>query len=155
MFADITQPPNPLPAPQLREIRPGVSLLPPLSRRGHGPGLVVLTPTSENLLEIKDGVPSVLIKWAEEGYTVVQIDGSTFATVDSGNALSEALEAMRQCEQYDEGKIGLVGKASVSLSMMSINSSKHMPQNSGMPLRQACRISPILYQQLYTPMPMT
>ncbi|RBR23698.1 uncharacterized protein FIESC28_03494 [Fusarium coffeatum] len=112
MFADITQPPNPLPAPQLKEIRPGVSLLPPLSRRGHGPGLVVLTPTSENLLEIKDGVPSVLIKWAEEGYTVVQIDGSTFAAVDSGNVLSEALEAMRQCEQYDEGKIGLVAYAS-------------------------------------------
>nr|CEG05132.1 unnamed protein product [Fusarium clavum] len=108
MFADITKPPNPLPALQLKEIRPGVSLLPPLSRRGHGPGLVVLTPTSENLLEIQDGVPSVLIKWAEEGYTVVQIDGSTLATVDNGNFMSEALDAMRQCKQYDEGKIGIV-----------------------------------------------
>ncbi|RFN49796.1 carboxymethylenebutenolidase [Fusarium flagelliforme] len=112
MFADITKPPNPLPALQLKEIRPGVSLLPPLSRRGHGPGLVVLTPTSENILEIKDGVPSVLIKWAEEGYTVVQIDGSTFATVNNGNVLSEALDAMRQCEQYDEGKMGIVAYSS-------------------------------------------
>lgn len=142
MFADITKPPNPLPALQLKEIRPGVSLLPPLSRRGHGPGLVVLTPTSENLLEIKDGVPSVLIKWAEEGYTVVQIDGSTFATVD--NVLSEALEAIRQCKQYDEGKIGIVGKAPVSLLMISTNSLKHILQHSGMLLRQACRTSPIL-----------
>jgi len=144
MFADITKPPNPLPAIQLKEIQPGVSLLPPLSRRGHGPGLVVLTPTSENLLEIKDGVPSVLIKWAEEGYTVVQIDGSTFATVDNGNVLSEALEAIRQCKQYDEGKIGIVGKALVPLLMISTNSLKHILENSGTLLRQACRTPPIL-----------
>ncbi|KAF5660146.1 carboxymethylenebutenolidase [Fusarium heterosporum] len=108
MFADITQPPQPLPAPQLKVVRPGISLLPPLSRRGHGPGLVILTPTSENLLEIKDGVPSVLIKWAEEGYTVVQIDASVFENTSSQSVIAEALEALIQCDKCDQGKIGLV-----------------------------------------------
>ncbi|RGP65389.1 carboxymethylenebutenolidase [Fusarium sporotrichioides] len=111
MFADITQPPKPIPIPQLKAVRPGVSLLPPLSRRGHGPGLVVLTPTSEHLLKIEDGVPSVLIKWAEEGYTVVQIDASAFENGNSVDILREALENMRQCDKY-EGKIGLVAYSS-------------------------------------------
>ncbi|EKJ74275.1 hypothetical protein NXS19_005864 [Fusarium pseudograminearum] len=112
MFADITQPPNPLPTPQLKAVRPGVSLLPPLSRRGHGPGLVVLTPTSGDLLKIEDGVPSVLIKWAEEGYTVVQIDASALEDGDSKDVLREALETMHQCDKYDEGNIGLVAYSS-------------------------------------------
>ncbi|KAM0298067.1 hypothetical protein ACHAPM_008763 [Fusarium culmorum] len=112
MFADITQPPKPLPTPQLKAVRPGVSLLPPLSRRGHGPGLVVLTSTSEDLLKIEDGVPSVLIKWAEEGYTVVQIDASAFEDGNNKDVLREALETMQQCDKYDEGKIGLVAYSS-------------------------------------------
>ncbi|RGP76939.1 carboxymethylenebutenolidase [Fusarium longipes] len=112
MFADITQPPKPLPAPQLHEVRPGVSLLPPLSRRGHGPGLVVLTSTSDNLLKIEDGVPSVLIKWAEEGYTVVQIDDTVFENGDSGDVVREAVKAMHECDKCDEGKIGLVAYSS-------------------------------------------
>jgi hypothetical protein len=113
MFADITQPPEPLPTPQLKAVRPGVSLLPPLSRRGRGPGLVVLTPTSEDPLKIEDGVPSVLIKWAEEGYTVVQIDASAFEDGNSVDILREALGTIHQCDKYDEGKIGLVGKTSM------------------------------------------
>ncbi|SPJ73508.1 related to dienelactone hydrolase and related enzymes [Fusarium torulosum] len=108
MFEDITQPPKPLPTPQLKVVRPGISLLPPLSRRGHGPGLVVLTPTSEDVLEIKDGVPSVLIKWAEEGYTVVQIESSVFEDTSSQSVIAEALEALTQCDKCDEGRIGLV-----------------------------------------------
>ncbi|CZS80789.1 unnamed protein product [Fusarium graminearum] len=107
MFADITQPPKPLPTPQLKAVRPGVSLLPPLSRRGHGPGLVVLAPSSGDLLKIEDGVPSVLVKWAEEGYTVVQIDASAFKEGDSKDVLREALETMHQCDKYDDGNIGL------------------------------------------------
>ncbi|KAM0317299.1 hypothetical protein ACHAPQ_011071 [Fusarium lateritium] len=111
MFEDITQPPKPLPTPQLKVVRPGISLLPPLSRRGHGPGLVVLTPTSEDVLRIKDGVPSVLIKWAEEGYTVVQIESSVFEGTSSQSVIAEALEALTQCDKCDEGRIGLVGSA--------------------------------------------
>lgn len=124
MFADITQPPKPLPTPQLKAVRPGVSLLPPLSRRGHGPGLVVLAPSSGDLLKIEDGVPSVLIKWAEEGYTVVQIDASAFKEGDSKDVLREALETMQQCDKYDEGNIGLVSKARMisALNLLIIRS---------------------------------
>ncbi|KAM0229243.1 hypothetical protein ACHAPO_010138 [Fusarium lateritium] len=122
MFADITQPPKPLPTPQLKAVRPGVSLLPPLSRRGHGPGLVVLTPTSEDLLKIEDGVPSVLIKWAEEGYTVVQIDASALDDGNGVDILREALEIMCQCDKYDEGKIGLVDVHDVVAAAVYTNS---------------------------------
>ncbi|CAJ0544607.1 Ff.00g037010.m01.CDS01 [Fusarium sp. VM40] len=108
MFEDITQPPKPLPAPELKVVRPGISLLPPLSRRGHGPGLVVLTPASGDVLEIKDGVPSVLVKWAEEGYTVVQIESSVFDGISSQSVIAEALEALTQCDKCNEGRIGLV-----------------------------------------------
>ncbi|KAF4446714.1 hypothetical protein F53441_9647 [Fusarium austroafricanum] len=112
MFEDITKPPKPLPTPQLKAIRPGVSLLPPLSRRGHGPGLIVLTPTSKNLLDIRDGVPSVMIKWAEEGYTVVQIEISLFEPDTRQAVLTEALEALNKCNQCDKGNIGLVAYSS-------------------------------------------
>jgi carboxymethylenebutenolidase len=74
---------------------------------------VVLTSTSEDPLKIEDGVPSVLIKWAEEGYTVVQIDASAFENRDSGDVVREAVKTMHQCDKFDEGKIGLVGKASM------------------------------------------
>jgi carboxymethylenebutenolidase len=118
MFEDINQPPKPLPTPELKVVRPGISLLPPLSRRGHGPGLVVLTPTSGDVLEIKDGVPSVLIKWAEEGYTVVQIKSSVFEGTSSQSVIAEALEALTQCEKCDKGRIGLVGKTEVIIFIL-------------------------------------
>ncbi|KAM0547824.1 hypothetical protein ACHAPJ_010170 [Fusarium lateritium] len=108
MFEDITKPPKPLPTPQLKVIRPGISLLPPLSRRGHGPGLIVITPDSQDPLKIQDGVPSVLVKWAEEGYTVVQIELSVFEETNSQPVIREALQALLECDKLDKGSIGLV-----------------------------------------------
>ncbi|KAF5007137.1 hypothetical protein FDECE_6523 [Fusarium decemcellulare] len=108
MYADISKPPAPLPTPQLKAVRPGISLLPPLSRRGHGPGLIVLTRTSDDLLKIEEGVPSALIKWAEEGYAVVQVDSSVLEGAQSQDVLSEAVAALNKCDKCDKGKIGLV-----------------------------------------------
>ncbi|KAF5027339.1 hypothetical protein F66182_540 [Fusarium sp. NRRL 66182] len=108
MYADINQPPEPLPTPQLEAIRPGVSLLPPLSRRGHGPGLLVLTPASDGLLKIEKGVPSALIKWAEEGYTVAHLDLSAFEDASSQDILLGAIQALNRSDKCDEGKMGLV-----------------------------------------------
>ncbi|KAH8807951.1 hypothetical protein F5884DRAFT_350033 [Xylogone sp. PMI_703] len=114
MAAQKALPPVPaLPVPKLKELLPDVSLLPPLSRRGSGPGLIILVPKlSVSSLTIENGIPSPLMKWAEESFVVVEIQES--ALVDQKNAqklLSYAVEALSTCEQCEpKGKIGLIGK---------------------------------------------
>lgn len=109
MYADISKPPAPLPQPKPQAIADGITLLPPLSRLGHGPGLIILHPDSEKHLEIIQGVPSVLVKWAEEGYAVVEIQARAL----KGDVLRTAVEALRGCEGFVEGsKIGLICECS-------------------------------------------
>jgi len=116
MYADISLPPAPLPQADLKTIQPGVLLLPPLSRRGVGPGLVLLVPDSNADLTITDGVPSHMIKWAEEGYTIVAIKESTIKEkVDSiAEILKTAIGALASCEKCVGEKVGLVCKSRVS-----------------------------------------
>lgn len=109
MFNDITKPPPPLPATQSTEIEPGLSIVLPLSRRGHGPGLIVLVPDTEQSLAIVDGVPSQLIKWAEEGYTVVEIQRRALMA-GAREALTKATQVLENCEKCDpKDKVGLIG----------------------------------------------
>lgn len=110
MFRDITKPPPPLPAEELREIETGAVILSPLTRRGHGPGVILLVPDSDASAKIIDGVPSHLVKWAEEGYTVVEIQQQALVK-DATNAVKRGVEALKEnpnCEPKD--KIGVVGK---------------------------------------------
>lgn len=102
------EPPVPLPTPHLTEVGPGISLLEPLSRRGHGPGLVVLSPgSSSSGLTIDNGVPSPLMKWAEEGYTVVELLAN--AWTNGQEPVSLALAELSRCERCQpKGQVGLV-----------------------------------------------
>jgi carboxymethylenebutenolidase len=108
-----TASPSPLPTPKLVDLGTGLRLLHPLSRRGHGPGLVVFSSDeSGSGVRLDDGVPSPLMKWAEEGYTVVEIG----ANAEPENSLSVALAALASCEScVPKEKVGLVGKESFSL----------------------------------------
>ncbi|UPL02565.1 hypothetical protein LCI18_013499 [Fusarium solani-melongenae] len=109
MFADITKPPAPLPTSQLTTLSKGMLLLPPLSRRGHGPGLIILHRHSEDPLTFYDGAPSPLLKWAEEGYAVVQLDPTSFDGRSAEDVLRETVEALDQCAKCDpKGNVGLV-----------------------------------------------
>jgi carboxymethylenebutenolidase len=115
MKIDISQPPPPLRVPNPTIYSPGITLLPPLSRRGTGPGLILLTPSYKNHLSIINGVPSLLRKWAEEGYTVTEIQSHALPQNPSPEAvklvLDEAISAMNHCiECQPRGKIGIVGK---------------------------------------------
>jgi hypothetical protein len=62
------------PPPQPRTISSGITLQAPLSRRGRGPGLVLVldhyaaTDGKEGCLD-----PPPMQKWAEEGFAVVQV----------------------------------------------------------------------------------
>ena len=113
MFEDITKPPGPLPTPQLETPQPGLWLLPPLLRKGdRGPGLIILGPDSDDAkhVSIEEGVPSPLLKWAEEGFTVVKVQQSALsgarAAVDVLKDAVAALSASSKCEPKE--KIALV-----------------------------------------------
>lgn len=111
MYADISQPPPPLPEPRLQTIGAGLRLLPPLSRLGHGPGMLLLVADSETdtPLTIDNGVPGSLIKWAEEGFTVVEIKASALSK--GSNVIHTAIEALKQCAECDyDAKVGVVGE---------------------------------------------
>lgn len=101
--APVTYPPS-------QQISPHITLQPPLSRRGLGPGLILildhyaLIEKSEKHLD-----PPPLQKWAEEGFAVVQVlvpgkaeDGGEFP-------LERALDVLRGCEGCEFGRgVGLV-----------------------------------------------
>src|SRR5689334_11936031 len=95
--------------PDAVEVSPHITLQAPLSRRGKGPGLVLvldhyaLTEKSEKHLD-----PPPLQKWAEEGFAVVQLlvpgkveDGGEFP-------LEKALRVLKECEacEFEKG-VGL------------------------------------------------
>lgn len=112
-YNDISKAPPPLPIPELTAIVPGVAILRPLSRRGLGPGIILLTSSYEDSLAIKNGVPTPLVKWAEEGYTVVEIQAHALGD-DPSHAISSAIDALTSCEKCEpKDKIGLVGASRV------------------------------------------
>jgi carboxymethylenebutenolidase len=101
-------PSSKLPTPKPVELAAGLTLLHPLSRRGCGPGLIVLTSGRiPSGVRLEGGVPSPLMKWAEEGYTVVEVHGDTFDKA----ALSLALTGLARCESCQpKEKVGLLGE---------------------------------------------
>lgn len=109
-YNDVTKPAPPLPSPELTEVMTGVSLLRPLSRRGKGPGIIILTSDYPDPLAIREGVPSPLLKWAEEGYTVVEIQARALTT-GKGHLIKSAVETLEGCESCEpKDKIGLIGQ---------------------------------------------
>jgi carboxymethylenebutenolidase len=98
-----------LPEPRLTELSPGLTLLRPLTHRGEGPGLIVLScENTSDVLAIDDGVPSLSMKWAEEGYTVVEIRRE--AWLDGQNPMVIALGQLLQCDQCSpKDQVGLAG----------------------------------------------
>lgn len=102
-----------LPKTILQAVSPGITLLQPLSRRGVGPGIVVLVPetgvSSSSDLRIEDGLPSPSMKWAEEGYMVIEITEAALAALP--DALDRALRALQKADStVPKGVVGLVGK---------------------------------------------
>ncbi|KAF9875568.1 carboxymethylenebutenolidase [Colletotrichum karsti] len=79
-----------------------ITIQPPLSRRGHGPGLLILVEQGIDLSKhdkILDPPPAQ--KWAEEGYAVAQI---VVATGDSEvtNKIESAIESLKALESCDD-----------------------------------------------------
>lgn len=110
MAADIDASGKPSPSAPCVQVTPDISIQSPLSRRGNGPGLVLVV--SENLdlsWHEKTLDPPPLQKWAEEGYCVAQIrihEGSNLAS-QLGIAVAE-LQKRPECTGE---KFGLIGNS--------------------------------------------
>ncbi|KXX82210.1 hypothetical protein MMYC01_201708 [Madurella mycetomatis] len=81
------------PSAERFQVTPEVSIQPPLSRRGSGPGLVLVVPATLDLSRHDKTLdPPPRQKWAEEGYAVAQIlikDGSSTIVDQVGIAIAE------------------------------------------------------------------
>lgn len=107
---DKEETPVPLPSAALVQLTPNVILQPPLTRRGHGPGLILLVPSTISELKSESLDPKPLQKWAEEGYAVVEITQSE-ADFDFARDLKSGLEALVALPECDETeKVGIISE---------------------------------------------
>jgi carboxymethylenebutenolidase len=116
-YADITQAPAPLPSAKLQILAPGLSLQPPLTRLGTGPGLILLTTPEiyDEQVAQRDDAPTAVLKWAEEGYAVFQVSIPAVGSSDIATVFVKALHALKHCETCQpKDKVGLVCESSLS-----------------------------------------
>lgn len=72
--------------------------------------MIILAADYGDSLAITDGVPSPLVKWAEEGYTVVEIKAEAFRS-GAKDLIRGAIEAVQGCDACEpKDKIGLAGE---------------------------------------------
>ena len=109
--------PVPLPNAPLIQISSDIVLQPPLSRRGTGPGIIIFLPESAHLVLADQSTakpldPDPIAKWAEEGFAVVAITGTSSDQLPSATkVLKEALEALQALEQVDiKEKFAVIGE---------------------------------------------
>ena len=99
----------PLPSAAPQQLSQNVSLQQPLSRRGFGPGLIILLPKDVNLdKDEKTLDPPPLQKWAEEGYAVVQVlvELGELAIRDDLEIACNTLLELNECQP--KGKFGVI-----------------------------------------------
>ncbi|KAI0404719.1 hypothetical protein F4802DRAFT_597893 [Xylaria palmicola] len=117
-----------LPSAAVVQLAGNATLQPPLTRRGHGPGLIIIVPRDPHDSgsgeqkaksdEVYSQSPEVLDplprkKWAEEGYAVVQLilgDGKGGEGAwDTEMALGQAIDVLRGREECDvKDQFGLI-----------------------------------------------
>ncbi|KAJ5585765.1 LEA domain protein [Penicillium hetheringtonii] len=92
----------------MQEHAPGIYLAQPLSRKGVGPGMIIVSSSPDiGKLRLENGVPSPLLKWAEEGYAVVAVCPGALQGDQDG--IASAIEALSICESCQpKGKVGIV-----------------------------------------------
>ncbi|KAI0096594.1 hypothetical protein GGR51DRAFT_543168 [Nemania sp. FL0031] len=126
-MADEKETPVPLPSAPIILFAGNATLQPPLTRRGHGPGLIIVIPedpqsssneqnqgsNASDDLKPKTLDPLPQKKWAEEGYAVVQLifsvgeQGAGEWTIET--ALDKAIEALAGLETCDvKDRFGLI-----------------------------------------------
>lgn len=100
-----------LPPTRINDIAPGIRVLHPLSRRGTGPGVIVVVEETglagSDGLRIENGVPSAVMKWAEEGFTVAEVVPEAWS--NSEEPLHLASKGLAECESCEpKEKVGII-----------------------------------------------
>ena len=99
-------------APRMLLAALGATLQPPLTRRGHGPGIIIFMPPTDALaaadvLGKKPIDPEPQLKWAEEGFAVIAMACSP-SQVHEG--LKMATQALTDCDSVDvHSRFAIVG----------------------------------------------
>lgn len=103
--------PLPLPSAPSIKVSENITVQPALSRLGRGPGLILVVDKSIPLDEDSESLdPAPLQKWAEEGYTVAQIETSDTGSLAAD--LREAFIALFGLPQYNgKEKFGLISES--------------------------------------------
>ena len=108
--------PVPLPSAPLQTLSetPSIVLQPPLTRRGTGPGLIIILPPSLAFQPNPKGKPldpEPVQKWAEEGFAVV---GITATETELEGAMAIAVKGLERLEEVDiKDKIAVLGMPSL------------------------------------------
>ncbi|RFU30473.1 hypothetical protein B7463_g5875, partial [Scytalidium lignicola] len=107
-----------LPSAQPVKLTSNLTIQAPLSRLGHGPGLLILRPVIQsNTLNTQASLdPEPLQKWAEEGYVVAQLEVSDgHATIKE--ELRQAIDALVSHDKCsDKSKCGMIVYSPPSVS---------------------------------------
>ena len=101
-----------LPSARPFDVSSNVVIQPPLTRRGHGPGLLLLIPTGIDL-EGSDKTldPPPLQKWAEEGYAVAQIILEEAQSSTFERHMQDAIATLSELKECDSTEsLGVICK---------------------------------------------
>lgn len=103
-----------LPNAPVVDLGSNIFLQPPLSRCGHGPGLIIIRPSGFADCQSNNTSldPEPLQKWAEESYAVAQITLDSVSSADEDRVADlarTALNGLRSREEVDDkDSIGLI-----------------------------------------------
>lgn len=124
------------------QVTPELSLQSPLSRRGNGPGLVLVVPSTLDLRRHSKTLdPPPQQKWAEEGYAVAQIlvkDGATSIVEHIGTAIAE-LEKMPACSGDKFGMVVILDREASSTARL-LDAIRSHPKIAGAVFYGSCPV---------------
>lgn len=102
------------------QITPEITVQPPLSRRGTGPGLVLIVSSDLELGHHEKTLdPPPLQKWAEESFAVAQIIVDAKSVENISDQITTAVEALgKEPDCSSDGKVGVVGRCDSHLAVI-------------------------------------
>jgi len=110
----MSEEPVPLPSAPPVSLSPNVVLQPPLSRRGIGPGVILVLPDHVALSSgtTKPLDPDPVTKWAEEGFAVVGVTAVGSISIDQ--VLQQGLDALQALDQVDiKDRFAVIGASTI------------------------------------------
>jgi carboxymethylenebutenolidase len=114
----MSEEPVPLPSAPSVSLSPNVILQPPLSRRGIGPGVILVLPDHVDLSSgtTKPLDPEPVTKWAEEGFAVVGVTATGSISIDQ--VLQQGLDALQALDQVDiKDRFAVIGASTIFLRL--------------------------------------